>query len=168
MDLFFRSVNSPIGTLELIANTNALIAVRFARERTGAPTIESTSDGRDQPILTDAARQLEGYFGGKVTRFDLPIELKGTEFQMLVWNALRRIPFGETETYSEIARSLGVARAARAVGAACGRNPVAIVVPCHRVVGVNGSLTGFGGGLEAKAELLALEARWRAVAGKSR
>jgi methylated-DNA-[protein]-cysteine S-methyltransferase len=110
-------------------------------------------------VLIKAERQLMEYFSGARTEFALPLELRGSEFQKKVWQALREIPFGETRSYLELAKAVGSAKAVRAVGAANGKNPLSIVVPCHRVVGANGSLTGFAGGLEAKAKLLALEAR---------
>jgi methylated-DNA-[protein]-cysteine S-methyltransferase len=108
-------------------------------------------------MLVEAERQLSEYFAGKRTQFELPLEPRGTEFQKKVWLSLREIPFGKTQSYMEIARAIGSPRACRAVGGATGRNPLSIVVPCHRVVGANGALTGFGGGLETKAKLLALE-----------
>jgi methylated-DNA-[protein]-cysteine S-methyltransferase len=115
----------------------------------------------------EAERQLSDYFAGKRTQFELPLEPRGTEFQKKVWRHLRRIPFGKTRSYGDIARTVGSPRASRAVGAACGKNPLSIVVPCHRVVGANGALTGFGGGLETKAELLALEAHALQIEGSA-
>jgi methylated-DNA-[protein]-cysteine S-methyltransferase len=108
-----------------------------------------------------AVRQLREYFAGKRRAFDMPLEFRGTEFQRLVWSALLTIPYGETRTYRQIAEQVGNLAAVRAVGAANGRNPIAIIAPCHRVIGTNGHLTGFGGGLDAKAHLLALEAPQR-------
>jgi methylated-DNA-[protein]-cysteine S-methyltransferase len=115
----------------------------------------------------EAERQLSDYFAGKRTQFELPLEPRGTEFQKKVWRHLRRIPFGKTRSYGDIARTVGSPRASRAVGAACGKNPLSIVVPCHRVVGANGALTGFGGGLETKAELLSLEAHALQIEGSA-
>ncbi|HEX9788880.1 MAG TPA: methylated-DNA--[protein]-cysteine S-methyltransferase, partial [Candidatus Binatia bacterium] len=112
-----------------------------------------------QPILLETERQLKEYFFGTRTEFDLPLEPKGSEFQIKVWRALRQIPFGQTRSYLDLATAVGTPKASRAVGAANGRNPLSIVVPCHRVIGANGALTGFAGGLEVKAKLLALEAR---------
>jgi methylated-DNA-[protein]-cysteine S-methyltransferase len=109
-------------------------------------------------MLQHAARQLEEYFAGERREFDLPLHLTGTEFQVRVLEELQRIPYGETTSYSDIAERIGRPKAMRAVGAANGRNPIPIVIPCHRVIGRGGSLTGFGGGLETKAELLRLEA----------
>jgi methylated-DNA-[protein]-cysteine S-methyltransferase len=108
-------------------------------------------------VLSEAERQLAEYFAGRRTEFDLPLDPAGTPFQQKVWSALRSIPFGETRTYAEVATQIGHPGAARAVGAASGRNPLSIVAPCHRVVGTSGELTGFAGGLEVKARLLAFE-----------
>lgn len=118
---------------------------------------------RDHPILRETIRQLEAYFTGGLEAFSLPLAFEGTAFQRDVWNALLSIPRGETRSYAEIARQIGRPAAARAVGAANGRNPISIVVPCHRVIGAAGALTGFAGGLEAKAYLLALEGVRRAA-----
>jgi methylated-DNA-[protein]-cysteine S-methyltransferase len=111
----------------------------------------------DHPILTETERQLSAYFAGTLQRFDVPLDFRGTDFQKSVWAALLTIPFGETRSYGEIARQIGKPAAVRAVGAANGRNPISIIAPCHRVIGANGSLTGFAGGLQAKETLLALE-----------
>ena len=152
-------MKSPIGKLKLVANANALVAILSERERPNRLRLDVPSVDQQHPILVEAERQLSDYFAGKRTRFELPLEPRGTEFQKKVWRHLRRIPFGKTRSYGDIARTVGSPQGFRAVGAACGKNPLFIVVPCHRVVGVNGALTGFGGGLETKAELLALEAR---------
>ena len=122
-------------------------------------------NGHSSPLMRETVRQLRLYFAGELQNFDLPLELIGTEFQKKVWAALLTIPYGETRSYTEIAAQIGKARAVRAVGAANGRNPIPIVVPCHRVIGASGSLVGFGGGLEWKRLLLDLEAKH---AGRSR
>jgi methylated-DNA-[protein]-cysteine S-methyltransferase len=109
--------------------------------------------------LCEAERQLAEYFAGKRTEFELPLEPRGTRFQKRIWQALREIPFGQTRSYLDLAKAAGSPTAARAVGAANGKNPLSIVVPCHRVIGTNGRLNGFAGGVEIKAKLLALEAR---------
>jgi methylated-DNA-[protein]-cysteine S-methyltransferase len=114
------------------------------------------------PILIETERQVSEYFAGKRTQFDLPLQPEGSEFQKKVWRALRKIPFGKTKSYLDLARAIGWPDASRAVGAANGKNPLSIVVPCHRVVGADGTLTGFAGGLKTKAALLALEAASRA------
>jgi methylated-DNA-[protein]-cysteine S-methyltransferase len=140
-------VDTPIGPIGLVASETALEAVLFDGSR-------MRPEGAS-PILDDAARQLDAYFAGDLIAFDLPLELRGTEFQRGCWLALASIPYGQTVSYGEQARRLGLGPdAARAVGAANGRNPLPIVLPCHRVVGADGSLTGFGGGLATKRFLL--------------
>lgn len=140
-------VDSPIGPLGLIASDTGLRGVRFDGRRLRP---EGSS-----PVLEEASRQLAAYFEGELVTFDLPLELDGTEFQQQCWRALATIPYGQTVSYGEQARRLGLGSdAARAVGAANGRNPLPIVLPCHRVVGADGSLTGFGGGLPVKRFLL--------------
>jgi len=116
-------------------------------------------------VLTETQRQIDEYFNGQRQQFCVPLELAGTPFQQRVWSALLQIPYGQTRSYAQIARQIGTPDAVRAVGAANGRNPVSIVVPCHRVIGSTGKLTGFAGGLEAKAQLLSLEARHREAPG---
>jgi methylated-DNA-[protein]-cysteine S-methyltransferase len=123
-----------------------------SRVRLGA-----TKEDAGHPLLLQAQQQLEEYFAGKRRKFTVKLDPAGTEFQNKVWNALRTIPFGETRSYGEIANQIGSRKAVRAVGAANGRNPLSIIVPCHRVIGADGKLTGFAGGLEVKAQLLALE-----------
>ncbi len=145
-------VDSPIGKLTLFARDGKLVGVHFAP---GAPPVNSREG--TEPVLEAAAAQLREYFAGERTAFDLPLELAGTAFQQEAWRALAEIPYGETVSYGEQARRLGRPDAVRAVGAANGRNPIPIVLPCHRVIGADGSLTGFGGGLEAKRRLLDLE-----------
>jgi methylated-DNA-[protein]-cysteine S-methyltransferase len=157
--LFYREMASPVGNLKLVATANALIAVLWETERPGRVKLDPMSPDPHHPILIETGRQLTEYFSGALTNFDLPLEPRGSEFQKKVWGALREIPFGETRSYMQLAIALGSAKAVRAVGAANGKNPLAIVVPCHRVIGANGALTGFAGGLEAKAQLLALEAK---------
>jgi methylated-DNA-[protein]-cysteine S-methyltransferase len=140
-------VDSPIGPLGLIASEHALEAVLFDGERIHP---EGSS-----PVLAEAGRQLEAYFAGDLVDFDLPLELHGTEFNRRCWLALATIPYGQTVSYGEQARRLGLGNeSARAVGSANGRNPLPIVLPCHRVIGADGSLTGFGGGLHVKRFLL--------------
>lgn len=147
------TVNSPIGPLQLVSNGSALIEIRFADRHRDAV---DTATGKD-PALDDGARQLDEYFAGRRHHFDLPLAAGGTAFQQQVWRALVAIPYGETRSYRDIAMHIGRIRAVRAVGAANGRNPLPIVVPCHRVVGSDGSLTGFAGGLALKRQLLELE-----------
>ena len=157
MVLCYREIASPVGKLRLVANAKALVAVLW--KEAGRTKLHAQKVSGHHPVLSKAERQLTEYFAGKRTRFQLPLEPYGTDFQKQVWLRLRKIPFGKTTSYLAIARAVGSPRACRAVGGATGKNPLSIVVPCHRVVGANGALTGFGGGLENKAKLLALEAR---------
>ena len=154
-------VDSPIGPLTLIAENGRLAGVHMeiTRYEPDAATLASAADGDDEPVLAAATRQLAAYFDGELTDFDLPLILDGSPFQQTVWSALQDIPYGETISYGEIARRIGQPSASRAVGLANGRNPVSIVVPCHRVIGANGSLTGYGGGMDRKRFLLSLEQR---------
>jgi len=151
--MHYSTLSTPIGELMLTADDDgALTAVHLPGRHPSARGLQ-----RDDALLEPARRQLTEYFAGERTAFDLPLRPAGAPFQLRVWEALRRIPYGETASYGEIARELGHPTAARAVGAANGRNPIAIVVPCHRVIGANGSLTGYAGGLECKRALLDLE-----------
>ena len=156
--LSYKQTNSPVGGLTLIASDNAMVAVLWDRGNTKRTTIGVLKPDPRHPLLVETERQLSEYFAGKRRQFNLPLDPRGTDFQKTVWRSLRQIPFGETRSYAEIARTIGAPRATRAVGAANGRNPLSIIVPCHRVIGSNGALTGFGGGIETKARLLALEA----------
>jgi methylated-DNA-[protein]-cysteine S-methyltransferase len=159
MTVFYKEMESPVGKLKLVAHANALVAVLWEHERPNRVKLPAPKLDTQQPVLVEAERQLNEYFSGTRTEFDLPLELHGSEFQKKVWRALRKIPFGQTRSYLALAKSVGSAKAVRAVGAANGKNPLSIVVPCHRVIGANGSLTGFAGGLDAKARLLAFEAK---------
>ncbi len=154
--IFFTDLATPIGTLLLAGTADALRAIRLTGERGRiAPLPEWTHDPRP---LRDATRQIEEYFARRRRSFELRVEPRGTDFQMSVWNALREIPYGATISYGELARRIGRPGAFRAVGLANGANPIPIVIPCHRVIGADGSLTGYGGGLERKRLLLDLEA----------
>lgn len=152
MLLQYKVVASPLGPLKLVARGEALAAILWPQERLGE-LVEAV----ESPVLDETERQLVEYFAGRRQRFELPLDFVGTDFQREVWAALLTIPFGEMRSYADIARQLGKPKAIRAVGAANGRNPISIVAPCHRVVGSDGSLTGFAGGLDAKRMLLALE-----------
>jgi methylated-DNA-[protein]-cysteine S-methyltransferase len=143
-------LESPVGPLGLIASDDALIAIDF-------DAAAGASDDRDHPLLARARRQLSEYFAGSRSVFDLPLAPEGSQWQRAVWTALGAIPFASTLSYAEIARALGRPKAARAVGAANGKNPIPIVIPCHRVIGADGSLTGYGGGIEKKRWLIAHE-----------
>jgi methylated-DNA-[protein]-cysteine S-methyltransferase len=148
-------IPSPIGPLRLTATGAGLTELHFEASRHPPRESASTDETRDAEDVLERARcQLEEYFARRRTRFDLPLELGGTPFQLRVWSALRDIAFGSTESYGELARRIGAPAAVRAVGAANGRNPIAIIVPCHRVIGANGALTGFGGGIGRKRWLL--------------
>lgn len=158
--MIYRTVMpSPVGTLTLFASDIGLVAILWENDRPGRVPLAEAVDRHDHPILVEATRQLTGYFAGTLTAFTVPLDMRGTDFQKSVWAALLTIPYGETRSYGEIARQLGRPGASRAVGAANGRNPVSIIAPCHRVIGGNGGLTGFAGGLEAKRLLLDLETR---------
>lgn len=159
MSLSYKEMNSPVGKLKLIASADTLIAVLWDREGPDRVTLDAPTFAPEHPILIETERQLTEYFSGARAEFDLPIEPHGSTFQKKVWQALRKIPFGQTRTYLELAKALGAPAASRAVGLANGKNPLSIIVPCHRVIGSDGSLTGFAGGLETKAALLALEAK---------
>ena len=152
-------LDSPVGRLTFVGSDAGLRAVLWPVERTGrVPLPADLAEAADHPVLARAVEQVRQYFAGERRTFDVPLDLRGTPFQLKVWRGLAAIPYGATSTYGAEADRLGDARKARAVGAAVGRNPVSIIVPCHRVVGSNGSLTGFAGGLDAKRLLLALEA----------
>lgn len=141
-------VDSPLGPLRILATEAAVTSIWLP------PLAPSDVPFGDHAVHRQAARELTEYFGGSRTSFDLPLAPRGTEFQQAVWGQLRSIPFGETRSYADIARALGQPTATRAVGAANGKNPIAIVVPCHRVIGADGSLTGYAGGLPTKSWLL--------------
>lgn len=154
-----RTMPSPVGLLTLVAGDSGLAAVLWENDNPKRVPLIIKDENSDHPVLRETARQLTEYFAGARTAFDLPLDFQGTDFQKQVWAQLLAIPFGQTRSYGEIARALGNPNAMRAVGAANGRNPISIIAPCHRVIGANGKLTGFAGGLEAKAHLLALESR---------
>jgi methylated-DNA-[protein]-cysteine S-methyltransferase len=155
-----KQIDSPIGRLILVANDKGLVAILWQNERPRRVPLPELVETANHPILLETERQLAEYFKQNRTEFTIPIDARGTPFQKAVWQALLAIPFGQTRTYAQLATQLGNPRATRAVGAANGRNPVAIIVPCHRVIGSSGKLTGFAGGLEAKAHLLRLEEKF--------
>ncbi|MFF6884228.1 methylated-DNA--[protein]-cysteine S-methyltransferase [Streptomyces sp. NPDC012421] len=148
-------VDSPYEPLTLVAVDGVLSRVHMTDQRHRPP--EDTFGDRDPRPFGETIRQLDAYFAGELTAFDLPLHLEGTPFQRRVWEQLLLIPYGETRTYGELAEALGSAGASRAVGLANGKNPVSIIVPCHRVIGSGGSLTGYGGGVDRKKRLLAFE-----------
>lgn len=148
--------NTLLGTLRLSEQDGALTAIEYCAEPT--PELEALPRQVCQtPLLAEAEQQLSEYFAGMRTEFDLPLRMEGTAFQKAVWAELCRIPYGETRTYGQLAAALGKPKASRAVGRACHCNPIAIVVPCHRVIGASGSLTGYAGGLDIKRNLLERE-----------
>ncbi len=152
-----KQIGSPVGTLTLIGSNEGLAAILWENDRPGRVRLAAAGEDARHPVLLATERQLGEYFAGRRKAFDLRLDFVGTDFQKTVWRALLTIPFGETRTYAQIARQIGQPKAVRAVGAANGRNPISIVVPCHRVIGSSGGLTGFAGGLAVKARLLRLE-----------
>ena len=154
---FFLTLQSPVGRLTLVGEGDDLVGLHFD----GDPSAARAESGsvRDDGRLRPALAQLGEYFAGERTQFDLSLAPQGTAFQQSVWRALGRIPYGETASYGEIARAIGRPTASRAIGGANHRNPIAIIIPCHRVIGADGSMTGYGGGLDRKQLLLELEAR---------
>jgi len=154
-------VNSPVGPLTLVAVAGALAGLYMdeQRHRPAPGTFGEPGTGQDDELFAEASSQLEQYFDGQRTRFDLRVTLDGTTFQRRVWTALQDIPYGQTVSYGQLADRIGQPSASRAVGLANGKNPIGIIVPCHRVVGADGSLTGYGGGIERKNYLLGHERR---------
>jgi methylated-DNA-[protein]-cysteine S-methyltransferase len=152
-----KLIDSPVGQLKVVASDEGLAAILWKAEDPHGVRLAPSVEDPDNPFLVETQRQLGAYFAGKLKTFTVPLDFKGTEFQKSVWQALLTIPFGETRSYAEIARQIGRPTAVRAVGAANGRNPISIIVPCHRVVGSSGALTGYAGGLAAKERLLAIE-----------
>jgi methylated-DNA-[protein]-cysteine S-methyltransferase len=157
MALSFKFVESPLGRLKLAASSKGLAAILWENDSPERVPLTEMVEDPNHPVLLETERQLREYLSGQRRDFSIPLDVHGTAFQKDVWQALLRIPFGETRTYGELASEIGRPQASRAVGAANGRNPLSIVVPCHRVIGASGKLTGFAGGLEIKARLLDLE-----------
>ena len=155
--IHYRTIDSPIGPLALAGRGRVLTNLRMLDQTYEPDRTDWVPDDRAFP---DAVDQLQAYFAGKRTDFDLELSLAGSEFQRRVWQALLTIPYGETRSYGQVAEQIGASGAARAVGLANGHNPIAIIVPCHRVIGASGNLIGYGGGLGRKRSLLELEKRW--------
>jgi len=155
--VYFTQIESPVGPLLLAADETGLRNIDFVHGRHTARPDPTWHE--DPTLLQEATRQLRSYFAGELEAFDLPLSPSGTTFQLAVWNKLCEIPYGETISYGELARRLENPNASRAVGLANGSNPIPIIIPCHRVIGSNGKLTGYGGGLPIKEKLLALERR---------
>jgi methylated-DNA-[protein]-cysteine S-methyltransferase len=158
MGLAYKMIDSPVGKLKLVASEKGLVAILWENDKPSRVRLEALVEDKGHAILLEAERQLGEYFAGRRKAFSVALDMRGTSFQKNVWDALLAIPFGETRSYGQLAAQLGKAKAMRAVGAANGRNPISIIVPCHRVIGSSGKLTGFAGGLETKARLLDLEA----------
>ena len=156
--LCYSTVKTPIGELLLVAEADALTGVYFAGRDHAPATHAGWMSSAEHPVIRQAAKQLGEYFAGKRNSFSLPLRLTGTDFQERVWQQIALVPYGKTISYSELAKRVGAPEAVRAAGTTTGRNPVSIVVPCHRIVGKNGSMRGFAGGLKRKQFLLELEA----------
>lgn len=150
-------MKSPVGELKLVASNKGLRAILWENDNPTRIKLNAMEENKTDTLLLETERQLNHYFESKLKTFSLELDFQGTEFQKKVWAALLTIPFGETRTYGQIAQQIGSPKAVRAVGAANGKNPISIIAPCHRVIGANGKLTGFAGGLEIKATLLRVE-----------
>ncbi len=159
MSLVYRKIKTQVGTLKLVANSKALVAILWGDEK--RVKLGSMKKDVSNAILAETEKQLAEYFDGKRKTFSIPLEATGTEFQNQIWKELRRIPYGKTISYLELAKKMGRPKGARAAGMATGKNPISILVPCHRVIGADGRLTGFAGGISAKKTLLQLEAASR-------
>ncbi|MDI1353206.1 MAG: methylated-DNA--[protein]-cysteine S-methyltransferase [bacterium] len=157
MKYLYKKMQSPVGELTLVGSKTGLAAILWEDDDPQRVKITSLEHGDNYPLLVETEKQLAAYFAGELRYFSLPYDVQGTCFQKQVWQALMTIPYGETRSYKQIAIDISKPTAIRAVGGAIGRNPLSIVVPCHRVIGANGQLTGFAGGLAAKTYLLALE-----------
>jgi methylated-DNA-[protein]-cysteine S-methyltransferase len=158
METYFKTIYpSPVGNLTLVASSTALVALLWENDSPSRVKLPGDLIGAENEILHQTKSQLDEYFEGKRRVFNLPLQLEGTDFQKKVWTELTQIPFGHTRTYGQLAKRIDQESASRAVGAANGKNPIGIIVPCHRVTGPDLKLTGFAGGLEAKKKLLELE-----------
>lgn len=155
----YQFLNTPVGKLKLVANEIGLIAILWEQDSPSRVRLGSMNENVQHATLNKTAQQLTAYFAGTLKHFSIPLDFHGTDFQKAVWAALLTIPYGETRSYGDIAEQIGHPKAQRAVGAANGKNPISIIAPCHRVIGSNGKLTGFAGGLAHKAYLLHLEKR---------
>ncbi len=155
--LYYKYILSPIGQLKLVASHEKLFAILWDNERPNRVKLAEMQEAGNNLLLLQTESQLDEYFRGGRSQFDIPMQMKGTAFQQAVWHTLMKIPYGITRTYKEIAEAVGRPYAVRAVGTAIGRNPISIIVPCHRVIASNGGLAGFAGGLDRKQLLLHLE-----------
>ena len=162
----YTRIESPLGAMLATSDGRSLTGLYFVGQKYEPIRRASWRPAPDRTLFVEVREQLEGYFAGRLTRFEVPVETAGTQFQKKVWELLTSIPYGAMATYSDLARQLGRPEAARAVGTAVSRNPVSLIVPCHRVVGKNGALTGYAGGLDKKRALLDLEAGSSAAGGR--
>jgi methylated-DNA-[protein]-cysteine S-methyltransferase len=162
-NLYYTQMNSPVGPLLLVSSEKGLVRIALPSESGGDRMNHITAEYPDACFIEDAGknqeavRQIEEYFSGTRKSFTLPLDLRGTDFQKKVWKAMLKVPFGRKRSYGQIARDIGNPKACRAVGGSCGKNTIAIVIPCHRIIGSDGSMTGFGGGISLKERLLDLE-----------
>ncbi len=157
MKLLYTRTESPVGELTLVAHEKALMAVLWPDDKPGRVKLAQMNPDHEHPIFLETKKQLAEYFKGQRRIFSIPLQPEGTEFQKKVWRALQDIPYGSTLSYRQLAEIVGNPKSCRAVGSANGKNPLSIVIPCHRVIGSNGKLSGFAGGLTAKEYLIALE-----------
>lgn len=155
--LKYKFIKSPVGALKLVANDKALLAILWDNETYDRVRLDQMEEDKNHPLILETEKQLNEYFQNKRTEFDVPLEAHGTSFQKGVWKLLQKIPYGTTWSYKDIAVKMNSPQGFRAVGAACGRNPISIIIPCHRVVATNGKLTGFAGGVDRKKILLDFE-----------
>jgi methylated-DNA-[protein]-cysteine S-methyltransferase len=163
--MVYKIIDSPVGKLKLVASEKGLVAILWENDNPRRVRLAELTEDENHPILLETESQLDEYFRGKRKSFSLALDMRGTPFQKDVWEALLGIPFGGTRSYGQLAKQLGNPKATRAVGAANGRNPISIIVPCHRVIGSSGKLTGFAGGLDRKELLLDLEGNVRPAHG---
>jgi len=163
---FYKIIPSPVGDLKLIASEKGLSAIVWVRSQTNKTKVPTATENKNHAVLCEVEKQLSEYFAHKRTKFDLKFDRRGTEFQQKVWKSLLTIPYGKTVSYADIAKKLGKPKAVRAVGNANNKNPICIIAACHRVVSSSGTLTGYAGGLDTKAALLALESVGLETGGK--
>lgn len=157
IQLFYKDVDSPVGLIRVIASDKGLAAIIWEREDYIRTKLSDPLKKDDHPIIVQTEKELKEYFENSRTVFTVPLDFKGTDFQVKVWESLLKVPYGNTKTYGELAKILGDVKAVRAVGGALNKNPISIIVPCHRIIGASGKLTGFAGGLKNKSILLDLE-----------
>lgn len=158
--LNYKIITSPVGHLKIVTNDKSLLAVLWDNEKPNRVKLEQMEEKKSHPLILETEKQLNEYFHNQRKNFDLPIEPKGTSFQQNVWALLNQISYGNTCTYKDIAQQMNQPNAVRAVGTAIGRNPISIIIPCHRVIATNGGLAGFAGGLDRKKTLLDLESEY--------